>query len=58
MHLASCQKKVREKEKKSLKNTKIILVLTPSQTFNNLFLLEKAKTSQVFFILSPFDIGL
>ena len=37
MHLASCQKKAREKEEKYLKNTKIIPVLTPSQAFNNLF---------------------
>ena len=53
MHLASCQKKAREKEEKSLKNTKIIPVLTPSQTFNNLFTSNKAKTSKEFFILGP-----
>ena len=38
-------KKAREKEEKSLKNTKIISVLTPSQAFNNFFTSNKAKTS-------------
>ena len=46
-------KKAREKEEKTLKNTKIIPVLTPSQAFNNLFTSNKAKTSKEFFILGP-----
>jgi hypothetical protein len=45
MHLASCQKKAREKEQKALKITKLNPVSTTSQAFNHLFSSDKSKTS-------------